>query len=191
MLHRVVPMASRVQRALLAASALVLVALALAPTSRSQTAALEDFSGSWQFNRARRDLDSLEDGIDHVADQLNLFIREIARGEMRRRIQPDARVQLRVEDETHVTIAIDDWGPHSFELGAAPRTVRGPEGSDIRVGLTFRQGQILHRELHGQGHRTNVFSLSPDARQLTMGATIGSDQLPDVIRFRLTHRRTR
>ncbi|MCB9592969.1 MAG: hypothetical protein H6719_09580 [Sandaracinaceae bacterium] len=176
----------------IAVCAALLGALAVAPpSSRSQTAALEDFGGSWQFTRSARDTRSLEDGIDHVADQLNLFIREIARGEMRRRIQPEGRVRFRIESETRVAISIDEWGPLSFDLGSAPRRVRGSEGDDIRAGLSFRQGRIYQREVHDQGHRTNVFSLSPDATHMTMSATIGSNQLPDEIRYRLTYRRLR
>ncbi|MBX3268737.1 MAG: hypothetical protein KF729_00665 [Sandaracinaceae bacterium] len=171
--------------------AALLLGLAAAPPSRSQEVALEDFGGTWQFNRTRRDLRDLEEGIDRVADQLNIFIREIARGEMRRRIQPEGRVRFAIQSETRATIAVDDWGPHAFELGGAPRSVRGPNGDSIRVGLAFRNGQIVHRELHGQGHRTNVFALSPDGTQLTMNASIGSDQLPDQIRYRLTYRRLR
>lgn len=170
--------------------AVLLGALAFVPpTSRSQTAALEDFQGTWQFNRTRRDLQDLEDGIDHVADQLNLFIREIARGEMRRRIQPEGRVRFQVESETRVAIAIDDWGPHAFELGRPPRSVRGSEGDTIRASLAFNRGRIIQREIHGQGHRTNVFTLSADGQRLSMAAEIGSDQLPDEIRYRLSYRR--
>lgn len=176
---------------LILCATLALMAAFVPGTGRSQTAALEDFDGAWSFSRAQRDRDSLEDGIDEVADQLNLFIREIARGEMRRRITPENRITLRVHDETHVSIAMDDWGPVRFELDARPRQVRGPNGDQIRAGLSFRNGRLIHREIHSQGHRTNVFTLSGDRRGLAMRAVIGSDQLPDEVRYRLTYRRSR
>jgi len=191
MLHAARPMRISAQN-ILALAALVVAAMAFAPpTSLSQTAALEDFHGQWTFSGSQRDLQSLENGIDHVVEQLNLFIREIARGEMRRRITPENRVRFGVESETRVSLGVDEWGPVGFELGEAPRTVRGPNGDDIRIGLSFRRGQLVHREIHGQGHRTNVFSLNGDGTRLTMGATIGSNQLPDTIRYRLTYRRLR
>ena len=59
---------------LILCATLALMAAFVPGTGRSQTAALEDFDGRWSFTRAQRDRDSLEDGIDHVADQLNLFI---------------------------------------------------------------------------------------------------------------------
>jgi len=168
------------------------VALALTPVpSSSQTAALEDFEGAWVFTRSSRDLSSHEQGIDHVVDQLNIFIREIARGEMRRRIPPEGRVTFRVESETAVQLSIDDWGPHRFELGASPRRVRGPEGDDVRVRLAFQRGRLVHRQVHSGGNRLNTYSLNGDGSRLTLNATIGSDRLPDDIRYRLTFRRAR
>jgi len=191
MMHRVETLMAGMNKLLILCATLALMAAFVPGTGRSQTAALEDFDGRWSFTRAQRDRDSLEDGIDHVADQLNLFIREIARGEMRRRIQPENRVVVRVHDETHVSLAMDDWGPVRFDLTARPRRVRGPNGDHIRAGVSFRDGRLIHREVHSQGHRTNVFALSANRRSLTMRAVIGSDQLPDEVRYRLTYRRSR
>jgi len=182
---------ARMNKLLTLCATLALVAAFVPGTGRSQTAALEDFEGTWSFTRAQRDRDSLEDGIDHVADQLNIFIREIARGEMRRRIQPENRVTVRVHDETHVSLAMDDWGPVRFDLTARPRQITGPNGDRIRAAVSFRNGRLVHREMHSQGHRTNVFALSGDRRSMTMRAVIGSDQLPDEVRYRLTYRRLR
>lgn len=191
MMQRVVPMGTWANKTIAICALLLGVLAFVPPTSRSQTAALEDFGGTWQFNRTRRDLDALEDGIDRVADQLNLFIREIARGEMRRRIQPEGRVRFDLEGETSVALTIDEWGPNAFELGRPPRRVRGSEGDMIRASMAFARGRLIQREIHDQGHRTNVFMLSSDGQRLTMAAEIGSDQLPDEIRYRLTYRRLR
>lgn len=173
-------------------SVALLVGIALAPRpSSSQTASLGSFDGVWQFTNRVRDRRSLESGIDHVADQLNLFIREIARGEMRRQITPSALVRIHVESETHVSIGIDDWGPYRFQLGRPMRRLPGPNGDPIRASVSFRAGRLVEHETHGQGNRTNIFTLSGDRSLLTMAARIGSNQLPDDIRFRLTYRRVR
>ena len=177
------------------AGALVMLAWAsprpIAQRAVSQSAALEDFQGTWAFTRAPADLRSLERGIDRVADQFNIFIREIARGEMRRRLLPVNRVVIAVESETRVRLAVDGWGPYTFELGGPLRRVQSAEGHAARSGVSFRSGRLVHREVEGEGHRTNVFSLNADGSRLTLRTTIGSDQLPDDVRYRLTFRRAR
>ena len=133
----------------------------------------------------------MDDAINRVVDRMNLFIREIARGEMRRRITPEGRLRIRVVDEAHVSLAIDEWGPYSFELGEPMRRVPGPSGDPIRVAMSYRSGRLIEREVHGQGDRRNVLTLSPDGDRLRMAAQIGSDQLPDDVRYSLTYRRAR
>lgn len=181
--------ASRISMILTAVAAL----LALAPTGevRSQTTALEDFSGTYRFSNAGRERRGLEQAIDHVADQLNIFIREIARGEMRRRVQPEPSITIRVADETHVAFGIGDWGPHQVVLNSRGRRLRGRNGDEHRMSLHFRRGQLIHRESHDQGSRVDVMTLSPDHRRLRMAARIASDQLPDDIRYRLSFVRAR
>lgn len=177
---------------LLLVGGLAAVVLASTPaTGRTQSVALEAYEGGWSFSRSRRDVRGLEQAIDHVVDQLNFFIREIARGEMRRRITPESRVRFNLLPGARISLAIDEWGPMTFDLGAQPRRVRGPNGDDIRVAVAFQGGRLVHREIHSQGHRTNVFALSGDGARMTMHATIGSDQLPDDVRYRLTYRRQR
>jgi hypothetical protein len=167
------------------------VALAVGAPARSQTAALTDFTGSYRFSGRPAERQGLETAIDEVADQLNVFIREIARGEMRRRIQPEDSVRIRVMDETTVALGYGDWGPVELSLGPGGQRVRGPTGDMQRVSLAFERGRLIHRERQGEGERTNVFSLSPDGRRLRMSSRIASDRLPDDIRYRLSFRRTR
>lgn len=185
--------ATRTAMILTAAAAM----LAAVPTGevRSQSAtegtALEDFSGTYRFSNTARERRGLEQAIDHVADQLNIFIREIARGEMRRRVTPEPSVTIRVVDETHVAWGIGEWGPHQVVLNSRGRTLRGRNGDEHRMSLHFRRGQLVHRESHGQGSRVDVLTLSPDHRRLRMSARIASDQLPDDIRYRLSFVRVR
>ena len=169
------------------AAAALLGAVVISP-ARSQTAALEDFSGTWRLD-GRRQVDRMDDAIDRVVDQMNLFIREIARGEIHGRLNPEERVVIRVEDERHVRLGYDAWGPQRLRLGAPAVALRGPDGNDIRMSLRFDRGRLIARQDAGEGRRTNVFSVSADGRRLTMAARIGAPQLPADIRYRLTYRR--
>jgi len=174
-----------------AGAALLALSSLAAPAARSQTSALESFDGTWIFNDGPRDRRSRDAGIDAVADQLNLFIREIARGEMRRRLTPEARIVIDVRGETRVALTIGDFGPHALELGGPARTFPGPDGHPIQARLELRAGRLVEREVHGEGDRTNVLSLNGAAGRLTMAARIGASQLPADIRYRLTYHRAR
>lgn len=181
----------------LAAPALLIAAILLAAgtlgasPSRSQDVALESFGGQWVFNSSAQDLRSLEQGIDHAVDQMNIFIREIARLEIRRRITPEQRLRLEVADEEGIQLTLDDWGPVALRLDGSARSVPGPEGSTVRVSARYQNGRITQRQIQSQGTRQNVFTLNGDASRLTMAVSIGADQLPADIRYRLSFRRAR
>lgn len=148
------------------------------------------FAGTFALAGERRELRAMDDAINRVVDQLNLFIREIARGEIHRRITPEQRIRLDVLDARTVAISIDDWGPVRAVLGAAPRPVRGSSGEQVNLTLRMRDDQLVQHTQSPRGSRTNVFTLSADQERLHMQVRIASDQLPSDIRYRLTYRRT-
>lgn len=173
---------------LVAALVLALASLVPAP-SRSQTVPLESFAGTWAFAGGQADLQGMDDAINRVVDQLNLFIREIARSEIHRRINHEQRVVLGVRGDDRMTLALDDWGPVEIPIGGGSNRVRGPGGDQVRVSARFVNGRLVYRQSTPQGVRQNVFSLAGDGARLTMGVSITADQLPADIRYRLTYRR--
>ncbi|MFK7984502.1 MAG: hypothetical protein AB8I08_00595 [Sandaracinaceae bacterium] len=148
--------------------------------------ALADFAGTWALAGGRG---SLEEGIDRVVDELNLFIREIARLEMRRRITPEQQIRLTSSGPSNLALSWDEWGPHRLSLGSA-RSLDGPQGQRIRVSVTMRNGNLVHHHRADNGNRFTTYSLSSDREQMTMAVRITSDQLPSDIRYRLRYRRT-
>ncbi|HJL14516.1 MAG TPA: hypothetical protein RMH99_02600 [Sandaracinaceae bacterium LLY-WYZ-13_1] len=174
---------------ILTAALAALAATALAPSpGRGQAGSLERFDGTWTLTSGRR---ALDDAIDRVADRMNVFIREIARGEMHRRLSAERRVRLVVHDEEHVSLGFDDWGPVRLRLDGPARSVRGPEGDGIRLSMHLARGRLIAHQDADQGDRTSVFAVSGDGEHLSMGVRIGADQLPADIRYRLRYRRTR
>jgi hypothetical protein len=169
---------------------LVLLAAAVAPTpSHTQTPTLESFRGTYVHTGARGELRAMGGAIDRVVNQMNIFVREIARGEVHRRITPEQRIEIGVPDPQAMTIAMDGWGPVRVALDAAARRVRGATGEDVNLTVRFEEGRLVQRAATPRGSRTNVFTLSPDLEQLSMLVRIASDQLPAEIRYRLTYRR--
>jgi len=168
----------------------ILAAAALAPApSKTQAPALESFAGRYVHTGARSELRAMEGAIDRVVNQMNIFIREIARGEVHRRITPERRITIDVLDGSTLTLAMDDWGPLRIALGGVPRQTRDPGGEPTSLSARFDAGRLVQRTQSPRGSRTNVFALSPDGEQLSMQVRIASDQLPAEIRYRLTYRR--
>ena len=169
---------------------LVLLTAAVAPSSsHTQAPTLESFRGTYVHTGARAELRAMGGAIDRVVNQMNIFVREIARGEVHRRITPEQRIEIGVVDPQAMTLAMDGWGPVRVALDAAARRVRGATGEDVSLTVRFDEGRLVQRAVTPRGSRTNVFTLSPDLEQLSMLVRIASDQLPAEIRYRLTYRR--
>jgi hypothetical protein len=175
------------QKLLTAVAIVTLAGAALWPTtSHSQTVSLESYQGAFLL-ASRRDVDSMHRAIDRVVDQLNLFIREIARSEIRRRIGAEQRIELSVSND-RLEASFDRWGVE-IPIDGRLRQIRGPGGENLRVSVRFSDGHLIERRVSDQGERVNVLSLSPDTEHLTMQVRISSSQLPDDIRYALSYRR--
>lgn len=162
---------------------------ALTPHVRGQAHALEDFAGRYAWAGGQRERDRQHAAIDSVADRLNIFIREIARGEIRRNLEPERRLSIAVPSESRIRLVIDDWNPPPVPLDWTSRRVTGPDDSATQLRARFRRGRLETHQRNGQGSRENWMSLSSDARFLYMQVRVAADQLPAAIRYTLTFRR--
>lgn len=169
----------------------LLIAAALWPArpSAGQQLALEDFQGDYAFAGGQREERRLGAAIDRVVDQMNLFVREIARGEIRGHVQPERRVRIEVPDDGRVRLAFDDWRPNPLSLDGRPLRVRGPDGSATRLRGRFDDGRLYMHQTNPQGERHNWLQLAGDRERLTMRVRISAGQLPDDIEYALTYRR--
>jgi hypothetical protein len=155
--------------------------------SQEQEASLESFRGTFVL-AGTGERAALVNAIDRVADQFDIFVREIARGELRRRLSTEERIRVAI-DETAVEFAFDNWVPGRIPLDGRVRTLRGPGGETLRHSVRFEGGRIIERRVGGGGERMNVLTMSPDHQRMIMSVRISSDQLPDAIRYRLAYRR--
>ncbi len=171
-------------------TAALALAVALVPSpSRTQAPALESFAGTYVLAGDRRELTSMDDAINRVVDRMNLFIREIARGEIHRRIEPEQRIRFALRGAQTLALSLDEWGPVEVAVGGAPLRTRGSTGENVALTVRYGGGRLVAHSATPRGSRTNVFSLSADGERLLMSVRITSDQLPDHIRYRLTYRR--
>lgn len=170
-------------------AAIVIAALWPSRPSAGQTLALEDFEGEYTFIGGERERRRVQAAIDDVVDQMNIFVREIARGQIRGHVQPERRVHIRVDAGDRVRFAFDDWGPNVVSLDGRARRVRGPDGGATRLTGRFGNGRLYLRQTNDQGHRHNWLGLAPDRERLRLSVRISAGQLPDDIRYALTYRR--
>ena len=159
------------------------------PAAQS-TAALASFEGRWEWTALESERQGQFHAIDQVCDQLNVFMRELARGEIRRRVPPDRAVRFQVESERMLRMWIDSWSAQ-VPLDGTHRDQPGPGGERTRISGTFSEGRIVEHQVGEQGRRTNTFMLDQNGARLTMWVRIGSSQLPSDIQYPLTYRRPR
>jgi hypothetical protein len=153
-------------------------------------AQLASFDGSFALSGEASQRRAMEQAIDRVVDQMDLFVREIARLEIRRRVTPEQRIAFDVHGADRVSLTMDQWGPGPLTVGAAARRVRGSAGDDVNLSLRFRDGRLVTHSAASNGARTNTFSLDADGERLLMAVRITSDQLPADIRYTLAYRRS-
>lgn len=170
------------------AMSVLLVAAASSPASAAMSA-LELFEGRYTFAGGEAEEERLRAAIDSVVDRLNFFIRDMARGEIRRRIRPEPRIQVHVVDRDHLSVSFGDWGPITVRLDGRPTHVRGPDGDDTRIEARLNGRRIELTQETPRGRRVNWLTLSPDGRYLFMQVSIGASQLPANIRYTLSYRR--
>lgn len=167
------------------------MAAALWPARRSagQGVALEDFQGEYAFVGGEREERRLDAAIDAVVDQMNIFVREIARGRIHGQVRPEGRVRIEVVGAHHVRFELDGWGPHVVSLDGRERRVRGPDESDTRLSARFHGGRLHVRQVSPQGERRSSMALAGDRERMRMSVRIRSARLPDDIRYALTYRK--
>ena len=171
---------------------LVVSTLALAvalPFAHAELGLLQRFEGRYVFAGGAAETRRVERAIDEVVDRLNLFIREIARGEIRRSIRPEPSIELHALGRDRLRFSFGDWGPLEVSLDNRPRVVRGPDGSDTRLRGTVSGQRIVLVQDSSRGRRTNWLSLGPEDRWLHLQVAVGADQLPEDIRYSLSYRR--
>lgn len=161
------------------------------PDARAQASSVERFAGAWVHVGGARDERALQAAIDGVVEQLDLFTREIARVAIRRNLEPDRALHVRVRDPRHLSIQLGDWVSHEVELGAPPAQMPGPDGNPTRFAARFDGGRLVTRQDSARGSRVNQLSLSPDGVHLFMYVRVQAPQLPSDIRYALTYRRRR
>ena len=146
---------------------------------------LSRLSGQWQFAGGHYQRSSVEQAIDDVVDEMNVFVRGIARSRLEdaNRVPPEIVIEPNGENLT-VQIGEETYtGPISGETVR----VRNPEGGISRMRYKFRDGSLYQIFRAEDGDRINVFTPREDGQGVSMWVTMRSDRLPKDVKYRLSY----
>ncbi|MCA9534407.1 MAG: hypothetical protein KC593_12030 [Myxococcales bacterium] len=126
--------------------------------------------------------------VDAGIESMGPLVERIAR---RRILASNPPFQtLRIElDANELTVEFVGARRYRAPLGGAAATHRGPDGTEVRVSFRLRNGRLVERIEADEGFSTNTYTLSDDARQLSLRSTMESDRLPAPITYTLRFRR--
>lgn len=175
---------------LLAASALVLAA-PWAPDGKPQAKAgepnLVPLLGTYRFAGGQEEVQRVERAIDVAVDEMNVFIRGIARRRLKEPNLPSDELRISLGGES---ITVARTGQPEISAPATGKRVpwRNPRnGNELEVSHRITPAGALEQKLVGdRGVSTNVFALAADGK-LSMKTTVTADKLPSAIRFTTTY----
>lgn len=173
----------RIARILLALLALV----ALPAAARAQAAEGPSLEGTFVYDAGASD--PVEPVINAVTDEVNVFLRRIARGRLKRTNRPYQKVVVRYTP-ARVSIAMDARAPIETPANGTPVDWTRPEdGEKLRVSTEWENGKIEQTFQAKDGKRVNVYSLTPDGRGMILQVTVTSPRLPKPLTYTLRYRR--
>lgn len=156
-------------------------------------AALEQESarivGTYRFVGGAAEVDRVERAIDDTVDEMNVFIRGIARRRLKAPNLPTDALHITC-DEGLITVARTGQPPISAPADGTPVTWRNPDnGNELQVTHRMKDAATLEQVLTGdRGVSTNVFRSSATGR-MKVSTTIEADALPSTVRFTTTYAR--
>lgn len=170
-------------RALLLALAAV---FALALPGAAQAGHNASLDGTYTLNAAASD--NVNAAIDRAVARMNFITRPIARGRLRKTNQPYQRVVIS-HTAQQVRIASDNRAAIATPANGTPVKWRREDGEMFDVSTEWENGRLEQTFQAEDGSRTNVFSVGPDGRTLTMDVTIRSDKLAAPVTYKLVFTR--
>lgn len=156
---------------------------ALGPMARAEQAS--PLEGT--FHLVDGDPASIHRAIDAVVDDVNPFVRPIARRRLRHQNRAFQAVRIRLDGDRIVT-RLGGAPPVASPADGGAVWYQVPEGNRVRVRQKVR-GRVLVQHYRGEdGERINRFVLASDGR-LDYRVEVRSDYLPRSVRYRLRYRR--
>jgi hypothetical protein len=176
---------------LLSAAALAACCGASIAAAQASDSVLEQFAGTYTYVGGEAEIKSLDQAIDEVVDQMNFFIRGIARRRLRAPNLPSKEVSVFVE-KGQIRIERPGQPEVSAPADGRPITWRHPSDGDVfQVSHGVDDKGVLYQRFEGERSVSlNRFVLGEGKKRLTIHTVITADRLPAPLRFKMTYERT-
>lgn len=152
--------------------------------------ASQSFAGTYGYVGGDREIKALDRAIGEVVDQMNFFIRGIARRRLRAPNLPSQEVSVFIENG-QIRITRPGQPEVSAPADGKPITWRHPNDGDVfqvSHGIDD-EGALYQRFVGERSVSRNRFVLSEDEKRLTIHTVITADRLPAPLRFEMTYER--
>ena len=138
--------------------------------------------GKWTYAGGQKEISVMEKTADEIVDDMNLFIRPIARNRLPKICSPWKKLSIQKKENGFVI----QNERRNFDLPIG-KTVpqKGPNG-DIEVTLKYKNGLLHETIVSDDGTRVNEFH--PIAGGVRVETTLHSERLPRPMRFSYSYR---
>jgi hypothetical protein len=156
--------------------------------AQASNSVLARFVGTYAYVGGEPEIKALDRAIDQVVDQMNFFIRGIARRRLRAPNLPSKKVSVFVENG-QIRIERPGQPEVSAPADGRPITWRHPTDGDVfRVSHGVDDEGALYQRFEGERSVSrNRFVLGRDKQRLTIHTVITADRLPAPLRFKMTY----
>lgn len=163
--------------------ALAALALPLAGASAQEP----NLRGTYTLDRARSD--DVNRAIESAVARMSFVTRPIARGRLRRTNPVYSRVEINYT-QTEVTVQLDQRRPIVSPANGTPINWTREDGEKFQLSTEWENGVLEQTFRAEDGSRTNVFTLGPDGRTLTLNVTLRSPRLSAPLTYKLVYNKT-
>lgn len=157
------------------------------PQAKASDPELLPLLGTYRFAGGQEETQEVERAIDEAVEEMNVFIRGIARRRLQEPNLPTDELRISLGGDM---ITVARTGQPKVSAPATGKRVawRNPRnGNELEVSHRITPAGALEQKLVGdRGTSTNVFTISADGK-LSMKTTVTADKLPSAIRFTTTY----
>lgn len=130
---------------------------------------------------------TVEGAVNEAVNAMNMLLRGVARPMIRDNTPVNREIELRFREGNNIYVRFDNRARYTSRLNGT-RTVRTPDGSDMRLTQRFRDETLEQVFAADNGTRWNTYIPLPDGTMRCDAVTQG-DMMPQPMRFSLTYRR--
>jgi len=179
------------ERALSATAALAGLLALLAPAGPAAAGAAlgkQRLSGRYALGDRERSAAAIRAAVDRATERMAL-LRGVARARLYETSEPAPRLELGFP-EGQIRVAQAGEAPVVTPDDGRPAAWTSRFGDTTTVVQTYRRGKLVQTFRGAMGSlRTDVYTLSPDARRLSVRSVITSAFLPEAVEFEVIYDR--